>query len=562
MIKCKGISKGIGFGKVLILDEQDVKVDSFKIENIDKEIELFYKFYNFVIEETKDIVERATDTKKDIMEAYLMILEDPSLIEETLRLIKEEKFNVGYAIDKGFNTIIENFAKIEDAYLAERALDIADMKKRLLALILGKKVTNLSEIPKDTIIVAKELTTSETAKLNLKNVSGIITEIGGITSHVSIMARINGIPAVVGFDYVNNTLKDNDFIAINGTTGDVFVNPNENEVKNLKEIQEKEEKEEEELKKFKDKESITKDGHKVEIVANIGTSKDVELVLKNSAEGIGLFRSEFIYMDSENMPSEEEQFIAYKNVAEKMRNKMVIIRTLDIGGDKDLKYMKLPQEANPFLGYRAIRICLDQVELFKVQLRAIIRASAFGNVAIMLPMISSLEELRQAKSIIEEVKEEVKKSNISYNKRIKIGIMMEIPSAAILAKELAKECDFFSIGTNDLLQYTVAVERGNEKVSYLYNKYNPAVIRLVKNIIEGAHNNNVMCGMCGELAGDETLIPLFLGFGLDEFSMNPNKVLKARKIISELNYEECRRLADEVLECSTAEQIEEKLKNL
>ena len=449
MIKCKGISKGIGFGKVLILDEQDVKVDSFKIENIDKEIELFYKSYNFVIEETKDIVERATDTKKDIMEAYLMILEDPSLIEETLRLIKEEKFNVGYAIDKGFNTIIENFAKIEDAYLAERALDIADMKKRLLALILGKKVTNLSEIPKDTIIVAKELTTSETAKLNLKNLSGIVTEIGGITSHVSIMARINGIPAVVGFDYVNNTLIDNDFIAINGTTGDVFVNPNENEVKNLKEIQEKEEKEEEELKKFKDKESITKDGHKVEIVANIGTSKDVELVLKNSAEGIGLFRSEFLYMDSENMPSEEEQFIAYKNVAEKMRNKMVIIRTLDIGGDKDLKYMKLPQEANPFLGYRAIRICLDQVELFKVQLRAIIRASAFGNVAIMLPMISSLEELHQAKSIIEEVKEELKKSNISYNKEIKIGIMMEIPSAAILAEELAKECDFFRTEKGD-----------------------------------------------------------------------------------------------------------------
>ena len=559
MLKGKGISKGIGFGKVIILEDENIEVGPFKIENVENEMEIFNKAYDMVIDETKHIVDNLNGTEKDIMEAYLMILQDPSLIEESLKLIKEEKYNAGYAVEQGFNTIISTFEKMEDSYMAERASDIADMKKRILAKIVNKKITNLSEIPENTIIVAKELTTSNTAKLKLKNVSGIITELGGMTSHVAIMARTHEIPLIIGVNYINGNFKNGDNIAIDGEKGEIFVNPNEEKVDELKDLQNKEKIEKEDLDKYKGKESVTLDNHKVELVANIGTPKDIDIVLQNDAEGIGLFRSEFLYMDSKNMPSEEEQFIAYKEVAEKMQDKIAIVRTLDIGGDKDLKYMKLPEETNPFLGYRAIRICLDQVDLFKVQLRAILRASAFGNLAIMLPMISSIEELRKSKSIIDEVKDELNSFNIPYNEKIKIGIMIEIPSAAILADSLAKECDFFSIGTNDLTQYTVAVERGNEKVAHLYNKYNPAVIRLIKNAIDGAHQNGIMCGMCGEAAGDEKFIPLLIGLGLDEFSMNPNKILKARKIISNLNYTECKKISEEVLKCDTAEEVEKNL---
>lgn len=376
---------------------------------------------------------------------------------------------------------------------------------------------------------------------------------------MAIMARTHEIPSSVGVNKITQNIKQNDVVAINGKTGEIFVNPSKKEYKNFEEIKEKIKKEKNELENYKNQDSITKDGHEVKVLANIGMPDDAKIVIQNTAEGVGLFRSEFLYMNSENFPTENEQFEAYKKVVLKLKNKEVIIRTLDIGGDKDLKYMKLPKEDNPFLGYRAIRICLDDINLFKVQLRAILKASAYGNVAIMIPMISSLEELRKTKEIINEVKEELREKKIKFDENIKIGIMIEIPAAALIADELAKECDFFSIGTNDLIQYTVAVERGNKKIANLYTHFHPAVIRLIKKAIEGAHKNHILCGMCGEAAGDVTFIPLLIGLGLDEFSMNANKVLNVRKLIRKLDFKECQKLADEVLKLATSDEVEKLL---
>ena len=396
----------------------------------------------------------------------------------------------------------------------------------------------------------------------MKNIAGIVTEIGGSNSHVSIMARTNGIPAIVGIKHATQVLRENDFIAINGTTGEIFINPSNEECIKLGELKEKLKQEKSELEQYKNQETITEDGRRLELLSNIGVPQDAEIVLSNTAEGIGLFRSEFLYMNSENFPTEEEQFKAYKEVALKLENKKVIIRTLDIGGDKDLKYMKLPKEENPFLGYRAIRICLDNIALFKTQIRAILRASNYGNLAIMLPMISSIEELRDAKRIIQEVKKELIDSNISFKENIEIGIMIEIPAAALISESLAKECDFFSIGTNDLIQYTVAVERGNEKIANLYTKFHPAVIKLVKLAIDSAHKNNILCGMCGEAANDTKYVPLLVGLGLDEFSMNASEILKIRKIIRKLNYEKCKKLAEEIMQLSSAKEVEKKLNSI
>ena len=432
------------------------------------------------------------------------------------------------------------------------------MKRKVLSKILHKKELNLSQLPKNTILVAKELATSDTAKLDLKNIAGIVSELGGINSHMAIMARTHEIPAVVGIKQVMQIIKENDFVAINGTTGEIFLNPSKEECEKLEKIKENSNKQKEQLENYKNQISATKDGHHVELLANIGGEKDVELVINNTAEGVGLFRSEFLYMNSEDFPTENEQFEVYKKVAEKLQNKRIIIRTLDIGGDKELKYMKLPKEQNPFLGYRAIRIFLDNRALFKVQLRAILRASQYGNLAIMLPMISSLEELVEAKKVIQEVKEELKEKQIEFNENIEIGIMIEIPSAAIMSDVLAKECDFFSIGTNDLIQYTMAVERGNEKVANLYSHFHPAIIRLIKYVIDNAHKNHILCGMCGEAAGDLQFIPILIGLGLDEFSMNANKILPARKLIRELEFKECQKLAEDVLKLPSTEEVKRK----
>lgn len=559
MLKGTGISDGIGLGKAIIYKSQKIKLEKNKIKDVTLEKEKFYKAIKEVEKEIEDLLEKISGTEKEIMQAYLLILQDPNLIQKTIEIIEKEKWDAAYATEIGFNEIIKEFEKVDDTYISERSKDIEDMKKKIIAKIIGKEEINLSKLPSNTILVAKELSTSDIAKLDFKNIEGIITEVGGMNSHMAIMARTHEIPSSVGVNKITQNIKRNDVVAINGKTGEIFVNPSKKEYKNFEEIKEKIKKEKNELENYKNQDSITKDGHEVKVLANIGMPDDVKIVIQNTAEGVGLFRSEFLYMNSENFPTENEQFEAYKKVVLKLKNKEVIIRTLDIGGDKDLKYMKLPKEDNPFLGYRAIRICLDDINLFKVQLRAILKASAFGNMAIMIPMISSLEELRKTKEIINEVKEELREKKIKFDENIKIGIMIEIPAAALIANELAKECDFFSIGTNDLIQYTVAVERGNKKIANLYTHFHPAVIRLIKKAIEGAHKNHILCGMCGEAAGDVTFIPLLIGLGLDEFSMNANKVLNVRKLIRKLDFKECQKLADEVLKLATSDEVEKLL---
>lgn len=555
MLVGKGISEGIGLGKAVILKENGLKIEKQKIEDISAEKQQIYDAVKEVESEIEKLIQNIDGTEKEIMQAYLMILQDPSLIQETIKIIEQDKCNSAYAVENGLNQIIKTFEEMDDPYMAARSRDIEDMKKRILAKLLKIEEIDLSKLPENTILVAKEFSTSDTAKMNLKNISGIITEIGGVNSHMAIIARTNEIPAVVGIKHIFENIKENDYIALNGATGEIFLNPTQEKIKELTKNQENIKQEKQELEKYKNKKAITKDGHQVELLANIGGPQDIQIVIDNTAEGVGLLRSEFLYMDAKDFPSEEEQFEAYKKIAESLENKRLVIRTLDIGGDKDLKYMKLPKEENPFLGYRAIRIYLDNVDLFKVQLRAILRASSYGNVAIMLPMISSIEELRKSKEIIEEVKQELKTKNIKFNENIEVGIMVEIPSSAVMADEFAKECDFFSIGTNDLIQYTIAVERGNEKLANLYSHFNPAVIRLIKSAIDGAHKNGILCGMCGEAAGDVKFIPLLVGLGLDEFSMNANKILKARKLITDLDFEECKQLANKVLQLDSTEGV-------
>lgn len=559
MVKGKGVSKGIGIGHTKVLNNEEVKLTDFKVDDKENELNYFRKCLNNVIEDTKKVIEKLSGTEADIMNAYLMILQDPTLTAETERLIQEEGYNAGYAAKVGFETVEEVFKNMDDEYMSARASDIEDMKQRVVNKIINKAEIDLSNLPENTVLVGKDLSTSDTAKLNLKTIAGIIIENGSENSHVSIMARTHEIPAIVGVKGALDSIANDINIAINGATGEIFINPSQEEISKLTKIKNELKDEKGSLAKFKNKKSITKDGYKTEVVANIGTPKDMESVIENGAEGIGLFRSEFLYMDSESMPTEEEQFEAYKEVLEKAEGKRVIVRTLDIGGDKDLKYLNLDKEDNPFLGYRAIRICLREPEIFKVQLRALYRASNYGKLAIMLPMISSVHEIKAAKDIINEVKEELKAEKVKFDKNVKIGIMIEVPSAAIMAEQLATECDFFSIGTNDLIQYTVAVERGNEKISDLYTKFHPAVIRLIKMAIDGAHKSKIFCGMCGEAASDERFIPLLVGLGLDEFSMNPTKILNSRKMIRDLNHKECKKLVQEVLKMSSAKEVKTKL---
>ena len=561
MIKGKGISKGIGFGKVFIFEKRKRKIKKVIVENSENELEKFKTALNKVEKEIEETIQQSSGTEKEIMNAYLMILKDPTLVIETENLIKNLKYNAEYAIEEGFNKIIEMFKKINDEYMAERAKDIIDIKEKLLDKILKDENIKLNKLPQNIIIVAKELTTSETAKLDFKNVSGIITEIGGVNSHTAIMARTHSLPLITEIHNINEIFNNGQYICMNGSTGEIFINPTKEEENNLLEQQKLIEEEKNKLEEYKNKETKTKDGFKVELASNIGIPSDVEKVIESTAEGIGLFRTEFLYMDNEKMPTEEEQFLSYKEVAEKMQGKPVIIRTLDVGGDKEIKYLNLPKEENPFLGFRAIRICLANIEMFKIQLRAILKASAYGNISIMIPMISSIEELSKTKQIVEECKKELQEKNIKFKKDIKLGIMIEIPSTAIMAEQFAKECDFFSIGTNDLIQYTVAVERGNEKISNLYSKYNPAVIRLIKMAIDGAHKEGIFCGMCGEVAGDSKFISILIGMGLDEFSMNSNKILQARKVITNLEKKQCEKLVENIIKLDSSNKIKEELEN-
>ena len=562
MLKGNGVSTGIGFGKVVVLKKTERKIEKKTIqkEQVEQELKRVHDALQEVTCETENQMKNITGTEADIMQAYLMILQDPSLIVETENAIKDSNYNAEYAVEVGFNSVIQIFENMDDKYMASRSRDILDIKNRVLGKLLKEENIDLTKLEPNTIIVAEELTTSETAKLDFNNISGIVTELGGENSHTSIMARTHTIPAITKVKDATKTLKSGDDIAINGTSGEIYINPTEDEKQRLLELEKQLEEEKAELEKYRKEESVTKDGIKVKLYANIGLPSDAKVAVNNTAEGVGLLRSEFLYMDNDTMPSEESQFEAYKKVAQIMEGKEAIIRTLDIGGDKDLKYLELEKEANPFLGYRAIRLCLDRPSIFKTQLRAILRASAFGKLAIMFPMISSIDELRDAKKVLEECKKELDNENIEYDRNIQVGIMIEIPSAALIADKLAKECDFFSIGTNDLIQYTVAVERGNEKISKLYTKYHPAVIQLIKKAIDGAHLANIICGMCGEAAGDPIFIPLLVGLGLDEFSMNSNSILRARKTINNLNAKECEKLSEEIMNMSSAKEVEKRLK--
>lgn len=541
-----------------------MEIQKSSIQDVEEELGKLESALNCVIEETQDSIrkleEQENSEQVQIMQAYLMILQDETLIEKSKIMIKQEKLNSVYATEKGLDDIIVNFKNIDNEYLAERAKDIEDIKNRIIAKLLNKQETKLENLEPNTIIVTEELTTSDISNINLRNVTGIISEIGGANSHVSIIARNKQIPMIIRVENVVDIIKNDDIVILNGETGDIYTNPSIEEMEKYKEQQKTEQENKRRLEEYKNKLAKTKDGYQVEISCNIGKPSDLEDALNVGADGIGLFRTEFLFMDAKQMPSEEEQFESYKQIADTMKDKLSIIRTLDAGGDKDIPYLNLEKEENPFLGHRAIRLCLDNIEMFKIQLRAILRASQYGNLAIMFPMISTIEELRKAKGIVEECKKELDEQDIKYNSNIKIGMMIEIPAAALMADSFAKECDFFSIGTNDLIQYTIAAERGNTKIANLYTKNHPAVIKLIKQTIDAAHNNGIFCGMCGEAASNIHYVPLLIGLGLDEFSMNSSAILETRKIITQLEKKNCEELVEKVLNSVSDKEVEQILK--
>lgn len=547
-----------------MLKKEKFEIEKSNIQNVEEEIKKLEEALSSVIEETKNSIKELQKEENNeqlqIMQAYLMILQDETLLERTKIMIKDEQLDSIYATKKGLDEIIENFKNIDNEYLAERAKDIEDIKNRIIFKLLNKEEAKFHNLEPNTIIVTDELTTSDTSDINLKNVQGIISEIGGPNSHVSIIARNKQIPMIIRVDDVADKVKNGDLLIINGDTGEIYINPPNEEIKKYQELQRLAQEKKIKLEAYKNKSAKTKDNYQVEISCNIGKPADLEDAINVGADGIGLFRTEFLFMDSKQMPTEEEQFESYKKVAEIMKEKLSIIRTLDVGGDKEIPYLNLEKEDNPFLGYRAIRLCLENTELFKIQLRAILRASKYGNLAIMFPMISTIEELRKAKSIVEECKSELDDKKIPYNFNIKVGMMIEIPATAIMADSFAKECDFFSIGTNDLIQYTLAAERGNPKIAHLYTKNHPAIIKLIKYTVEAAHNNGIFCGMCGEAASNIHYIPLLVGLGLDEFSMNSSAILEAKRVITNLDKNNCEKLVEKVLKAESDKEVEKILK--
>ena len=560
MYKGTGASPGVALGKALVIEHSELNIEKKNIENVETEVEKLQAAVEESKKELEQVKERAKvelgEHEAEIFEAHLLVLQDPELIDQTISKIRDEKVNADFALNEVKEMFVSIFESMDNEYMRERAADIKDVTNRVLRHILGIKVVDLSALSEEVILIAHDLTPSDTATMNKKMVLGFLTNIGGRTSHTAIMARTLEIAAVVGLSDVTENVKDGDFIVFNGETGQVIVNPDEKVINEYRDLKAKFDEEKEALKQLIGKTSITLDGRHVELAGNIGSPNDLEGLIKNDAEGVGLYRTEFLYMDKEDdFPSEEEQYEAYKAVLEGMNGKPIVIRTLDIGGDKELKYFKMDEEMNPFLGYRAIRLCLDRTDIFKTQLRALYRASVHGKLRIMFPMISSLEELLKSKEIIKEVLSEMDAEGIEYAKDVEVGMMIEIPSAAVISDILAKHVDFFSIGTNDLIQYTCAVDRMNQKISYLYNQFNPAVLRLIKMVIDNAHKEGKWVGMCGEAAGDQRMIPILLGMGLDEFSMSPISILPARKFITSVKYEDMKKFANEVLTMGTAEEI-------
>ena len=556
-------SPGIVFGKALVLKEEKIVLDTEKIKDdqIDAEVARFYAGREAAVEQLTAIKDRAFQSlgeeKAAIFEGHLMILEDEELEEEIIAYLRSHKVNAGVAASRIIDQQVEMLSEIDDEYLKERAGDIRDIGNRLIKNILGMKVVDLGEIDEEAILVAYDLTPSETAQLNLDKVLGFITDIGGRTSHTSIMARSLELPAIVGTNDVTEKVKTGDYLILDAINNAVYVNPSREDIERLKKLEAQLAEEKAELAKLKDLPALTLDGHRVDVVANIGTIRDCEGADRNGAEGVGLYRTEFLFMDRDQLPSEEEQFIAYKEVVEAMNGRIVILRTMDIGGDKELPYLDLPKEMNPFLGWRAIRIAFDRRQILHDQLRAVLRASAFGKLAVMFPMIISVEEIRELKSVIEVLKQELRNEGKAFDENIQIGVMVETPAAAVNARFLAKEVDFFSIGTNDLTQYTLAVDRGNEMISHLYNPLSPAVLNLIKQVIDASHAEGKWTGMCGELAGDEKATLLLLGMGLDEFSMSAISIPRIKKLIRNVNFHDAKELADSALQKPTAVEIEQ-----
>ena len=557
----KGIagSEGIGIGTVVLFEEHEINIETKRVEETGAEIEKLQNAIEKFVADTNVMAEKMDITvgKKDadILRGHIQMLQDPMIEEQISALIISEKITAEMAVEQVLEQTAEMFSQIPDELLQQRATDFRDIKTRMLKILLGIEDVDISQVPAGTVIVARDLTPSMTAGINPENIEGILTEVGGRTSHSAILARAMEVPAVLSIENICSIAKNGDKVVLDGTSGEAILNPDDETVEKFKKMYSDYQNEKALLKEYAGKPSQTKDGVKVELVCNIGKPADANKAVECDGEGIGLFRTEFLFMDRDSMPTEEEQFEAYKEVAEKMKGKPVIIRTLDIGGDKDVPYLGLEHEDNPFLGFRAIRYCLQRKDIYDIQLKALLRASAFGKIKIMVPLVTGVDELRQVKAMIKDIMAELDKEGVAYNKNIEVGVMMETPAACMMADALAKEAAFFSIGTNDLTGYTMAVDRGNAKVAYLYSTYNPAVLRAIKRIIECGKKEGIMVGMCGEAAADSKLIPLLLAFGLDEFSVSATSVLKTRKTISDCTMDECKALADKVMACVTEEEV-------
>lgn len=562
MYKGTSASSGIGIGKVVIVEEAELVIRREAVTDTAAEVERFKGALDQTMKDTEvlaaDLATRVGEKEAEIMQGHLMLLMDPMLTGEIETTITGEGICSEYAIEQVCCMYADVFAAMDDELMQQRATDMRDIKTRMQKVLLGVASVDISALPAGSILVAADLTPSMTAGINPDNVAGIVTELGGKTSHSAILARALEIPAVVAVSDFISQVKDGDTVVLDGSEGVVYINPDQAVVDEYGAKREKFLKEKKELEQYIGKPTVTKDGVHIELVANIGKPEDVEKVLQYDGEGVGLFRTEFLFMDRTAMPTEDEQFDAYKKVAEALKGKPVIIRTLDIGGDKEIPYMGLKKDENPFLGYRAIRFCLDRKEdVYKPQLRALLRASAYGNIKIMIPLVTCIDEFREAKALIEELKAELDSDDIAYDKDIQVGIMVETAAASLIADIFAKEVDFFSIGTNDLTQYTMSVDRGNDKVSYLYSTFNPAVLRSIKRIITCAREAGIMVGMCGEAASDPMMIPLLLAFGLNEFSMSASAILQSRKLITGYSTEELQAVADKAMSFATTKEVED-----
>lgn len=561
MLKGTNASSGIGIGNAVIVEEKELVIKRETVRDAAAEVERFKGALDLTLKKTEelaaDLATRVGEKEAEIMQGHMMLLMDPMLTGEIETAITGESICAEYAIEQVCTTYADLFASMDDELMQQRATDMRDIKTRMQRELLGVESVDIASLPAGTILVAKDLTPSMTAGIKPENVAGIVTELGGKTSHSAILARALEIPAVVAVPDLMNQVENGHVIVLDGSEGTVYIDPDQNVVDDFSAKREKFLKEKKELEQYIGKPTVTKDGARIELVANIGKPEDLEKVLQYDGEGVGLFRTEFLFMDRTAMPTEEEQFEAYKTVAEGLTGKPVIIRTLDIGGDKEIPYMGLTKDENPFLGYRAIRFCLDRKDdVYKPQLRALLRASAYGNIKIMVPMVTCIEELREAKALIEEIKKELDEQNIPYKKDIEVGIMVETAAASLMADVFAKEAAFFSIGTNDLTQYTMSVDRGNDKVSYLYSTFNPAVLRSIKRIITCGREAGIMVGMCGEAASDPLMIPLLLAFGLNEFSMSASAILYSRKLITGYSTQELQAVADKAMSFATAAEVE------